>query len=197
MNANVQALFDEASALFGHLQPLSQNDSPHLSNDPIEDTTFLDPGWTVHRREISEPDVFAALYEQHSTRKSVQNNNDMFVNNETGGGRDVQLFADRRSSDLYDSVSYDDINPALYQNRSMTTSTLDIDLSSVSSNKYGFFRADEPIAQSNGSHNGESTSSPPTFSSEYNEKSTSPPTSKFLKTDVSNDFSNFFLSYRE
>jgi hypothetical protein len=112
----------------------------------------------------------------------------MFVNNETGGGRDVPLFADRRSSDLYDSVPYDDINPALYQHRSMTTSTLDVDLSSGSSINYGSFRADHPIAQSNESHNGENTSSPPTFFGDYDEMSTSPPTSKLLKTDVSNDF---------
>lgn len=179
VNASVKALFDEASALFGHLQPLSQNDSPHLSNDPFESTTILDPGWKIHQREISEPDIFAALYEQHSTKNSVQNNNDMFVNKETGGGRDVQLFSDGRSLDLYDSVPYEDNISAPYQHRSMLTSTSDIDLSSISSISYEFFRADEPFAQSETSHNCESTSGPPILSGGYNDKIVSSPTGKF------------------
>ncbi|KAI8580268.1 hypothetical protein K450DRAFT_237665 [Umbelopsis ramanniana AG] len=92
VNANVQALFDEASSLFGELRPLSQNDSPHLPNENMEDASFLVPSWTVHQRKISEPEVFAATYEDPGTTHGAQNINDMFVNKETGGGRDVQLY---------------------------------------------------------------------------------------------------------
>ncbi|KAI9285926.1 hypothetical protein BC943DRAFT_21454 [Umbelopsis sp. AD052] len=173
VNANVQALFDEASALFGQLRPLSQSESPRLPNNHMEDTSFLDPGWTIHQRKISEPDVFAALYEDLSRTDSGQNNSDMFVNMETGGGRDVPLFTDERSTDLYDFVPYHGITSAMYQHQPMTTSTLDGYISSDSSISYEFLNADEPLAHSNLPHRGEYSSSPPTFFAEDSEKSPS------------------------
>jgi hypothetical protein len=182
VKAYVQALFDEASALFGQLQPLLQNDSAHLPNDHIEDASFLDPGWTVHRRELPEPKIFAALYDEFDTIHSGQNNNNMFVNAETGGGRDFQLYADEESSGQHDLVPYDGIDPATVQHKSMHTSTLHIDLSLNSAINHGCLNA--PLANSNVSHDGESLSNPHPFFSEDSETAASS-TSKLLETEAS------------
>ncbi|KAH8548534.1 hypothetical protein BGW37DRAFT_177357 [Umbelopsis sp. PMI_123] len=163
INANVQALFDEASALFGQLRPLSQNDLSSRAVNPKEDSTKLDTNWIVHRREISEPDIFAAVYEELDTKFNDQNRGNMFVNMETGGGRDVPLFAEKQLPGLPESST----NPALplrdledwmdasyrtvefdssmYENQSMRTSSLDINLHLISPIDYdSMIKVDEP-----------------------------------------------------
>jgi hypothetical protein len=133
-NSSVDALFEEASALFGKLIPLPKTEYALRNTVPAEDAVLYDAGWMVHRREISEPDIFAKLYEDISDQRNGQGSINMSMNLETGGGRDAEMFEDfsfagstAAFNHPMDLLSPSDIEDYVNSSQSTDPLTLDFD----------------------------------------------------------------------